>query len=170
MEQGGQVKKVMGRPSGPGRGWELVVPNPKLKLMDQAREVLRIKHYAIRTEQAYCDWIKRYVHFHGMRCREDLFPGAEKVELFLSDLAVNGHVAAATQNQAFNALLFLYSQELLGHNDVFTTMIYTHVLRQGRHRIKSPLDCLQGSLKSKGQSPKRLRGGGKKLMVGGVEG
>jgi hypothetical protein len=107
MGQGVQVKKVMAQRSGAGRGWELVVPNPKLKLMDQVREVLRIKHYAIRTEQAYCDWIKRYVHFHGMRCREDLFPGAEKVELFLSDLAVNGHVAAATQNQAFNALLFL---------------------------------------------------------------
>jgi hypothetical protein len=80
--------------------------------MDQVREVLRIKHYAIRTEQAYGDWIKRYVRFYGMRCREDLFPGAEKVELFLSDLAVNGHVAAATQNQAFNALLFLYNHDL----------------------------------------------------------
>ena len=47
-----------------------------------------------------------------MRAREDLFPGAEKVELFLSDLAVNGHVATSTQNQAFNALLFLYGQVL----------------------------------------------------------
>jgi integrase len=80
--------------------------------MDQVREVLRIKHYAIRTAQAYCDWIRRYVHFHAMRCREELFPGTEKVELFLSDLAVNGHVAAATQNQAFNALLFLYGRVL----------------------------------------------------------
>jgi integrase len=78
--------------------------------MDQVREVLRVKHYAIRTEQAHCDWVKRYVGFHQMRAREDLFPGAEKVELFLSDLAVNGHVAAPTQNQAFNALLFLYGQ------------------------------------------------------------
>jgi integron integrase len=91
---------------------DLVIPNPKLKLMDQVREVLRVKHYAIRTEQAYCDWIRRYVCFHTMRCREDLFPGTDKVELFLSDLAVNGHVAASTQNQAFNALLFLYGQVL----------------------------------------------------------
>ena len=112
MEQGRQVKKVMAPGSGPAKGWELVIPKPKLKLMDQVREVLRVKHYAIRTEQAYCDWIRRYVRFHGMRSREDLFPGTDKVELFLSDLAVNEHVAASTQNQAFNALLFLYGQVL----------------------------------------------------------
>jgi integrase len=90
----------------------LVLPNPKLKLMDQVRQVLRVKHYAIRTEPAYGEWIRRYVHFHGMRSREELFPGTEKVEPFLSDLAVNGHVAASTQNQGFNALLFLYGQVL----------------------------------------------------------
>jgi hypothetical protein len=54
MEQGRQVKKVIAPRSGPTRGWELLIPNPKLKLMDQVREVLRVKHYAIRTEQAYC--------------------------------------------------------------------------------------------------------------------
>jgi integrase len=112
MENSWQAKKVaLPRPGSP-KTHDLVIPNPKLKLMDQVREVLRVKHYAIRTEQAYCDWIKRYVHFHGMRSRDDLFPGTDKVELFLSDLAVNGHVAAATQNQAFNALLFLYGQVL----------------------------------------------------------
>ena len=112
MAQGWQGKKVIAPVSGSAKGWELVIPNPKLKLMDQVREVLRVKHYAIRTEQAYCDWIRRYVRFHGMRSREDLFPGTDKVELFLSDLAVNEHVAASTQNQAFNALLFLYGQVL----------------------------------------------------------
>ena len=104
MEHGWQGKKAMVRGGGSAKGWELVVPNPKLKLMDQVREVLRVKHYAIRTEQAYCDWIRRYVSFHGMRSREDLFPGTDKVELFLSDLAVNGHVAAATQNRAFRVV------------------------------------------------------------------
>jgi hypothetical protein len=54
MEQGWQVKKIMVPESGTAKGWELVIPNPKLKLMDQVREVLRVKHYAIRTEQAYC--------------------------------------------------------------------------------------------------------------------
>ena len=102
MAHGWQAKRAIPRETGPAKGWELVIPNPKLKLMDQVREVLRVKHYAIRTEQAYCDWIKRYVHFHRMRSREELFPGTDKVELFLSDLAVNGHVAASTQNQAFS--------------------------------------------------------------------
>src|SRR6266478_450619 len=91
---------------------EAMVPNPKAKLLDQVREVMRLRHYAIRTEQSYCDWIRRYVQFHKMRSREDLSPGTGKVEEFLSDLAVNGHVAASTQNQAFNALLFLYAQVL----------------------------------------------------------
>jgi len=91
---------------------EGILPNPKLKLMDQVREVLRLKHYSIRTERCYCDWIRRYVRFHKMRAREDLSGGAPKIEMFLSDLAVNGHVAASTQNQAFNALLFLYREVL----------------------------------------------------------
>ena len=68
--------------------------------MDQVRELLRVRHYAIRTEQSYCDWIRRYIRFHGMRSREELIPGTGKVEMFLSDLAVNGNVAASTQNQA----------------------------------------------------------------------
>ena len=88
--------------SGPGRA--LIIPNPKLKLLDQVREVMRLKHYSIRTEQCYCDWIRRYIHFHQMKGREELLAEPEaKMELFLSDLAVRGHVAAATQNQAFNA-------------------------------------------------------------------
>ena len=99
LEQGGQVKRVMAPQNGPAVGWELVVPNPTLKLMDQVREVLRVKHCAIRTEHAYCEWIRRYIRFHGMPSREELFPGTEKVERFPSDLAVNGHAAAATQNQ-----------------------------------------------------------------------
>ena len=95
---------------------ELLIPNPKLKLMDQVREVLRLKHYSLRTERSYCDWIRRYIHFHRMKSREDLFTAPEaRIEEFLSDLAINGHVAASTQNQAFNGLLFLYRQVL--HQD-----------------------------------------------------
>jgi integrase len=93
--------------------WGKVIPNPKLKLLDQVREVMRLKHYSIRTERCYCDWIRRYIHFHKMRLREELTQDAKaKMELFLSDLAVNGQVAASTQNQAFNALLFLYREVL----------------------------------------------------------
>jgi hypothetical protein len=85
-------------------GFEAVVPNPKLKLLDQVREVMRLRHYSIRTEYSYCDWIRRYVKFDGMRTREELIPGEAKIEQFLSDLAVNGHVTASTQNQAFGAV------------------------------------------------------------------
>jgi integron integrase len=102
--------------SGKGKGdgaWGSVIPNPKLKLMDQIREVMRLKHYSIRTERCYCDWIRRYIRFHKMRAREELSQDSKaKMELFLSDLAVNGQVAASTQNQAFNSLLFLYREVL----------------------------------------------------------
>ena len=95
-----------------GKG-DVIMPNPKLKLLDQVREVMRLKHYSIRTERSYCDWIRRYIRFHRMQNREELFARSEaRIEEFLSDLAVHGHVAASTQNQAFNALLFLYSQVL----------------------------------------------------------
>ena len=91
----------------------LIIPNPKLKLLDQVREVMRLKHYSIRTEQCYCDWIRRFIHFHQMKGRQELLAEPEaKMELFLSDLAVRGHVAASTQNQAFHAILFLYLEIL----------------------------------------------------------
>jgi integron integrase len=93
-------------------GFESVIPNPKLKLLDQMREVMRLKHYSIRTERSYCDWVKRYVHFHGMKSREEMLPGEPKIEAFLSELAVNGNVAVSTQNQAFNALMFTYQEVL----------------------------------------------------------
>src|ERR1039458_9176666 len=81
------------------------------KLLDQVRNVLRLHHYSIHTERSYIDWIKRYVHFHQMRCWEDLADGEKKIEAFLTDLAVQGKVAASTQNQAMNALVFLYRSE-----------------------------------------------------------
>jgi hypothetical protein len=70
------------------------------------REVLRLKHYSLRTEQSYCDWVRRYVGFHGMTSRDQMLPAEPKIEAFLSDLAVRGQVAVSTQNQAFNALRF----------------------------------------------------------------
>ena len=81
------------------------------RLMDQVRERLRVKHYSIRTEQVYTDWIKRFILFHGKRHPEGM--GAPEVETFLTDLAVRGKVSASTQNQAKSALLFLY-REVLG--------------------------------------------------------
>jgi integron integrase len=82
------------------------------KLLEQMRGVLRLHRYALRTERAYCEWVRRFVRFHGMKSRADLAEGPRKVEDFLTHLAVVDQVAASTQNQAFNALLFLYDRVL----------------------------------------------------------
>jgi len=73
-------------------------------------EEMRRRHYSIRTEQAYCAWVKRDVLFHKMRTREDLCHGEKKIESFLSHLAIDLHVSPSTQNQAMNALVFLYKK------------------------------------------------------------
>ena len=82
----------------------------KPRLLDQVREKIRIRHYSIRTEQSYLDWIKRYILFHGKKHPKDM--GAPQVEAFLTHLAVKRNVAASTQNQALNAILFLYKDVL----------------------------------------------------------
>lgn len=83
------------------------------KLLEQARDLIRLKHYSIRTEQAYWDGlsnIKQYIIFHKKRHPSEL--GSAEVSQFLTHLAVKRKVAASTQNQALSALLFLYSQVL----------------------------------------------------------
>lgn len=80
------------------------------KLLDQVRAVLRAKHYSIRTEEAYLNWIKRFILFHHKRHPQEM--NAPEIEQFLTHLAVEEHVAASTQNQALAALLFLYQQVL----------------------------------------------------------
>ena len=80
------------------------------KLLDQVRGKIRVKHYSIRTEQAYVDWIKRFIIHFDKRHPRDL--GAAEVEAFLTHLAVEGRVAASTQNQAKSAILFLYREVL----------------------------------------------------------
>jgi integron integrase len=80
------------------------------KLLDRVRWHLRVKHYSIRTEQAYTDWIRRYILFHGKKHPEKM--GEAEIAAFLGHLAMQRGVAASTQNQAFSALLFLYQQVL----------------------------------------------------------
>mgnify|MGYP003390725092 FL=1 len=82
----------------------------KPRLLDQLRDQIRLKHYSIRTERVYCEWVKQFIRFHNYRHPEEM--GAAEVEAFLSDLAVHRNVAASTQNQALAALLFLYKQVL----------------------------------------------------------
>ena len=192
-----------------------------MKLLDQVRDVIRKKHYSIRTEQAYVSWIRQYILFHKKRHPNDM--GEKEISQYLSYLASDQRVASSTQNQALNAIVFLYKhvlrielgdfghmerakrperiskdprsgkmrrhhisesglqravhkaarsaglakpisphtfrhsfathlleagydirtvQELLGHKDVSTTMIYTHVLKKGGMGVQSPLDTI----------------------------
>ena len=80
------------------------------KLEDRLREVLRRKHYSLKTEESYVGWYKRYVLWHGKRHPAEM--GAREVEAFLTGLAVEREVAAPTQNQALNALVFFYTEVL----------------------------------------------------------
>ena len=82
----------------------------KPRLLDRVRAALRTRHYSTRTEEAYVAWIRRYILFHAKRHPAEM--GAPEVTRFLSSLAVDGRVAASTQNQALSALLFLYREVL----------------------------------------------------------
>uniref|UniRef100_A4XWW3 Integron integrase n=1 Tax=Ectopseudomonas mendocina (strain ymp) TaxID=399739 RepID=A4XWW3_ECTM1 len=82
----------------------------KPRLLDQMRDRIRLKHYSIRTERVYCEWVKRFIRFHHYRHPQEM--GAPEVEAFLTDLAVRRDVSASTQNQALAALLFLYKEVL----------------------------------------------------------
>jgi integron integrase len=84
-------------------------PQPP-RLLDRVREACRLRHYSLRTEEAYVAWIKRFILFHNKR--HPLEMGAAEINAFLTDLAVARHVSASTQNQAFSALLFLYQKVL----------------------------------------------------------
>lgn len=99
------------------------------KLLDEVRDAIRVRHYSIRTEQAYIDWIRRFIIFHNKRHPAEM--GEKEVSQFLTHLAVNRNVAASTQNQALSAILFLY-----------------------KHVLKKPLDWLDNVERAK--KPERL--------------
>ncbi|UZH08192.1 MULTISPECIES: phage integrase N-terminal SAM-like domain-containing protein [unclassified Halomonas] len=76
------------------------------KLMDRVKADMRVKRYSPRTEKTYCYWIRYFIRYHGLRHPASM--GSSEVQAFLEHLAVERYVAAATQNQALNALVFLY--------------------------------------------------------------
>jgi len=117
------------------------------RLLDQVRIAVRRRHYSYRAEQAYVHWIKRFIHFHGLRHPRDL--GEAAVTAFLNSLVAERGLAAATQNQALSSLLFLYKEVL-----------------------QRPLDWLDGLARAKrpARVPAVLTRGEVQRLLGGLEG
>jgi integron integrase len=141
---------------------------PAPKLLDQMREVLRVRHYARATEEAYVDWARRYILFHDKRHPAAM--GAAEVSRFLTDLAVAGHVAASTQNQALNALVFLYKQVLeieLGRLDhLRSTRPARLPVVLSRGEVKNLLEAIVGMAGLFRSIAEMLYGTGMRLMEG----
>lgn len=134
------------------------------RLLDQLRDLLRTRHYSIRTEEAYLGWVTRYIKFHGLRHPAEL--GAPELEAFLTHLAVKRDVAASTQNQAASAILFLY-REVLGLNLPWLDGV-TRAKRPKRlpvvltpEEVAAVLDALEGTTALMGRL---LYGSGLRLM------
>jgi len=120
---------------------------PKLKLLDQVRAAIRLRHYSLRTEETYVHWIKRFILFHGKRHPGEM--AEQEIAQFLTMLAVDGHVSASTQNQALNALVFLYRHVLQLDVGQLENIVRAKrpqrlpvVLR--KHEVKALLDALEG--------------------------
>ena len=94
----------------PREGKQFSQPARSRKLLDHVRDVLRVNHYSVRTEEAYVGWIRRFILFHNKSHPREM--GALEVELFLTHLAVGENVSSSTQKQALNALVFLYHRVL----------------------------------------------------------
>lgn len=134
------------------------------RLLDQVRNVMRVKHYSIRTEKSYISWIKQYIHYHGLRHPEKL--GVEHIESFLGYLAVKRHVSASTQNQALNALVFLYKQVLNIKLEAFEHIVRAKRSERvpvvfSRDEVRLVISRLDGVLKLMAQL---LYGSGLRLM------
>ena len=104
------------------------------KILDDMRDVMRRRHYSIRTERSYCEWVKRFVLHFNMKSRDDLSEGEKKIETYLTFLARDRNVAPSTQNQALNALAVAVQTVLKN----FLSMIKIY-LKNG-NRVKSAFD------------------------------
>ncbi len=133
-------------------------------MLDQVKDELRSRHYSRRTEAAYLGWIKRYIRFHGVRHPAEM--GKPEIEDFLSDLAVNRNVAESTQNQAFNALLFLYREVLHLEFDWLDSVVRAKKPKRlpvvlTRDEVRRVLDHLEGT---KWLAVMIMYGGGLRLL------
>lgn len=120
------------------------------RLLDRVRAAIRLRHYSLRTEQAYVGWIRRYIRYHGIRHPDEM--GSLEVVEFLSDLAVEGNVAASTQNQALAALLFLYREVLGRELEGLDSAVRARAPRKlpvvmTRDEVRSILESLDGPMK-----------------------
>lgn len=129
MSQPGLIKSVTAQPS-----------KEKPKLLHQVRAVLRARHLSVRTEQAYVQWIRRFILFHHKR--HPLEMGEEEIREFISDLAVNAKISASTQTVALSALLFLYRDVLKRE------LPYVHNIERAKQRKKLPVVFTRAELKT----------------------
>lgn len=134
------------------------------KLLNRVRDKLRVKHYSLRTEMQYVQWIRRYILFHNKTHPQVM--GVREVEAFLTHLAVEGRVAAATQNQALSALLFLYKEVLETDLPWLENVVRAKVPRRlpvvlTRQEVQGILAQMQGV---HGLMAKLLYGTGMRLM------
>ena len=123
------------------------ITEPRPKLLDQVRQAIRTRHYSYRTEKAYVHWIKRFIFFHNKRHPVEM--GEAEIAQFLSSLASDAHMSASTQNQALNALLFLYKEILEKKIGLIQGVVRAKrpprlpvVLT--KEEVKRILDCLNG--------------------------
>jgi integron integrase len=139
---------------------------PSPRLLDQLRHRIRVKHYALRTEKTYVDWVRRFILFHGKQHPRNL--GASEVEAFLSHLATARRVSAATQNQAKSALLFLYKDVLGIELPWLDEIVQARTARRlptvlTTREVKALLDELDGTM---GLVASLLYGTGMRLLEG----
>ncbi len=130
---------------------EPVTKNPavenKPKLLDQVWEVIRMKHYSMKTEEAYVHWIKKYIFFHNKRHPKEM--GEKEINQFLTHLDVKEKVSASTQNQALYAIVFLYKHVLKIELGDFSNIIWaknreTEPVVFTKKEIKAVLNQLSG--------------------------
>ena len=129
----------------------------EVRLLERVSQAIRVRQYSLATEKAYISRVRRFILFHSKRHPAEM--GKDEVESFLTPLAISRSVSPSTQNQALQALLFLYRyllktelpwlddliraiQLLPGHKDLQITMMYTHVVERGALGARSPLDNL----------------------------